>query len=135
MRTSERFMRETHAAAVEALSRAEHLFAERAADGEDLDKLKSGLGVLKDAITILADHEKQAKARRGRIDWILTGSGVYYATLGGKYVGQWRFNRPVIITDRGGNILVATLKRSSSLEGASRQIRAWRKTQQKARRT
>jgi hypothetical protein len=37
---------------------------------DDLSKVDDAVKVLGDAITILADHDKQAKSRAERIQWV-----------------------------------------------------------------
>lgn len=69
MKSAEKFMRELHAEAAEIIGSLS-LMGEPSLSHDDLSKVDDAVKVLGDAITILADHDKQAKSRAERIQWV-----------------------------------------------------------------
>lgn len=131
MKSTERFFCEVHAAAkgpVEDLARAfdgsdaDHLAP--VISREDAYAVHAAVRVLGDAITILADHDKQAKARRQRVVWIHVGQALFVALVGHK-VFRYDSDRGSIWTHHKGRRI--DVGKALDTEGASRKVRAWRK--------
>ena len=126
MKSVEKFMRGIQAEAAEIIGSLS-LMGEPSLSHDDLSKVDDAVKVLGDAITILADHAKQAKARAERIQWIETTSGPWVARIG-KYTAEYSGNRRRAVV-YGADLNVVARFEATSIESASRKIRAWRKKQ------
>jgi len=128
---AEKFYRACHAHAVPVVAK---LKAKEPLTEADATTLSLAVGALKDVVSILADHEAQAKARRERIQWVCAGNGAHVAAVGRGLVarmsrvteGEWSLS----IRDAGGRAVVY-LGTVHSIEGATRKVRAWRKAQKR----
>ena len=131
MKSAEKFLRELHAdgkAAFDALCAS----LPRTVDAKQLGAVGDALAVLEDAITILADHDKQAKARAERIQWIHVAAGVYVTRAGRNTFRLMEDGDSLSLQiDNGGVGCVSfeEIDTTTSIESASRKIRAWRKKQ------
>jgi hypothetical protein len=134
MKSTERFFREVHAAAkgpVEDLTRAfdgtNEDVVSPAVTRQAASDLHRAVRVLGDAIAIVADHDKQAKARRDRVVWIHFGQGLYVALVGRKVFRYDADTERVWTHDRKGGRI--DMGKALDTVGASRKVRAWRKKQ------
>jgi hypothetical protein len=77
-------------------------------------------GALELAINIIVEHDKQAKARRNRIQWVYADE----RTMVAKYKGQtYRYQGAVHAVDILGSLGWEKFADASSIEAASRRIR------------
>jgi len=128
MKSTEKFLRNVLAEATAAHDRIEdHLSLgfDTTQEG-DSEKVSSALRALGDAITILADHDKQAKARRRRVVWIHVAQSLFVALVG-REVFRYDSDRGSIWTHHKGRRI--DVGKALDTEGASRKVRAWRKKQ------
>lgn len=125
MKSAEKFMRELHAEAAEIIGSLS-LMGEPSLSHDDLSKVDDAVKVLGDAITILADHDKQAKSRAERIQWVYCGD----RTMVARYKGStYRYSGAYRRVDRDTKAGWVEILKATSIESASRKIRAWRKKQ------
>jgi hypothetical protein len=85
-----------------------------------LSNMDDAVRFLGDAIDILADHDKQAKARRDRIQWVYATERTMVAMYKGKTYRYDGASRKVDVLGRYGWLDFAD---ASSIESASRKIR------------
>ena len=134
MSNAEKFYRACHAQALDVVERIKADPASKLTPG-DASTLSLAVGALKDVCAILADHEKQAKARRERIQWVTAEFGSLLVAAVGRgltarltsVVGGYHLK----IRSISGPV-VADLGKVTSTEGATRKVRAWRKAQRRA---
>lgn len=126
MRSAEKFMRDTQAAAVRVVERAS-LMGEPSMSHDELSKVDDAVKVLGDAINVIADREKQAKARRERIVWIQAQGGLLVAKVGTGYAHYLHSRRVAYLYGPGTTDAALARFEVTSTEGAARAIRAWRK--------
>ncbi len=125
MKSAEKFMRELHAEAAEIIGSLS-LMGEPSLSHDDLSKVDDAVKVLGDAITILADHDKQAKSRAERIQWVYCGD----RTMVARYTGStYRYSGAYRRVDRDTKAGWVEILKATSIGSASRKIRAWRKKQ------
>ena len=134
MSNAERFYRAFHTQALPIVERLKADPASKLTPG-DASTLSLAVGALKDVCAILADHEAQAKARRGRIQWVeVEPKRLHVAAIGRRFIAH-------LTTVSGGHRIrvysavgpvVADLGTVTSIEGATRKVRAWRKAQRRA---
>jgi hypothetical protein len=132
---AEKFYRAFHAQAQPIVERLKADPASKLTPG-DASTLSLAVGALKDVCAILADHEKQAKARRGRIQWVSADGNLFVAIVGRRLTARLAAVRKggywLKIRD-DADLTVADLGTVTSIEAASRKVRAWRKAQRKGR--
>lgn len=131
MKSTEKFMRGIQVAAAEIVG-SMSLMGEPSLSHDDLSKVDDAVKVLGDAITIIADHDKQAKARAERIQWIHVAAGVYVTRAGRNTFRLMEDGDSLSLQiDNGGVGCVSfeEIDTTTSIESASRKIRAWRKKQ------
>ena len=104
----------------------------RAVDGPGNDLREDAAAALCNAADILADHDKQAKARAERIQWIHVAAGVYVTRAGRNTFRLMEDGDSLSLQiDNGGVGCVSfeEIDTTTTTEGASRAIRRWRKKQ------
>lgn len=133
MSNAEKFYRTCHTQAQPIVERLKADPASKLTPG-DASTLSLAVGALKDVCTILADHEKQAKARRERIQWVSAGPDLHVAAVGRltarlRWSGSGTVGR---VWMHNGAARVHDLGTVTSIEAATRKVRAWRKAQRRA---
>lgn len=123
MKSAAKFHRRVHEEATAALSR----LAAVPLDESDVSPVRLAVGVLQDLTVRLADLDKQAKARRDRIEWIEAPNGIEVAKVGRGWAHYSYSRKQADVFDSSG-ARVARFE-AWSIESASRKIRAWRKKQ------
>ena len=124
MKSAEKFYRRVHEEATAALSR----LAAVPLDEADVSSVRLAVGVSQDLTVRLADLDKQAKARRERIEWIEAPNGIEVAKVGRGWAHYSYSRHNVLIFDSDG-AQVARFETLAGTKGANRLIRAWRKKQ------
>lgn len=124
MKSAEKFYREVHGAAAMALLKLQEGTALTASD---VVYLSHAVEAVKEFACGLSERTKQAKARADRIQWIETTSGPWVARIG-KYTAEYSGNRRRAVV-YGADLNVIARFEATSIESASRKIRAWRKKQ------
>jgi hypothetical protein len=123
VRDTEKFFRDAHSDATAALQR----IRERPGAASvllDADDIEAGLKALDLAIDILAEHDKQAKARRDRIQWVYCGLQTFVAKYKGRtYRYSGEYHRVDVDTKWGWREVGS----ASNIEAAKRKIRARKK--------
>jgi hypothetical protein len=125
VKSVEKFMRGIQAEAAEIIGSLS-LMGEPSLSHDDLSKVDDAVKVLGDAITILADHAKQAKARAERIQWVYCGDRTMVARYKGSTYRYSGVHRQVDADTKSGWVCLFP---ATSIESANRKIRAWRKKQ------
>ncbi len=100
----------------------------RAVDGPGNDLREFAASALCNAADILADHDKQAKARAERIQWIHVAAGVYVTRAGRNTFRLMEDGDSLSLQiDNGGVGCVSfeEIDTTTSIESASRKIRRW----------
>lgn len=91
----------------------------------DRASLSLAIGLLEDLTVELPAIERREKARRERIQWIYAGQNLYVARVGRS---TYRYSGISLIVSRWDGLdWVEIGKAGTSVESASRKIRAWRK--------
>lgn len=123
MKSTEKFLREVHGAAAMALLKLQEGTALTASD---VVYLSHAVEAVKEFACGLADHDKQAKARADRIQWVYCGD----RTMVAQYKGTtYRYSGAYRRVDRDTKAGWVEILKATSIESASRKIRAWRKKQ------
>ncbi len=105
---------------------AARLDTARTTDGADATLLDDVESALRNAADILAGHDKQAKARAERIQWVYCGD----RTMVARYKGAtYRYSGAYRRVDRDTKAGWVEILKATSIKSASRKIRAWRKKQ------
>ena len=87
---------------------------------DELSNVDDAVRLFGDAIEILAEHKRQAKARRDRIQWVYATERTMVAMYKGKTYRYSGAERKVDVLGKWGWIEAAD---ASSIESASRKIR------------
>ena len=124
MKSAEKFYREVHGAAAMALLKLQEGTTLTASD---VVYLSHAVEAVKEFACGLSERDKQAKARAERIQWIEAPNGVSVAAVGRRWA-HYTFARKVAVLFDPDGAQVARFE-ATSIESASRKIRAWRKKQ------
>lgn len=114
-----RMMRDAQDKALKIIESAS-LMGEPTLSHDELSTVDDAVRLFGDAIDILVEHDKQAKARRNRIQWVYAAERTMVAKYKGKTYRYSGAPRKVDILGKYGWIEFAD---ASSIEAASRKIR------------
>lgn len=126
MKSAEKFYRRVHEEATAALSR----LAAVPLDEADVSSVRLAVGVLQDLTVRLADLDKQAKARRERIEWIHVADGVHVTRVGRDTYRLMEDGDSLSLQIDNGGVGCVSFEEITTVAGkggAARAIRAWRK--------
>ena len=123
MKSTEKFLREVHGAAAMALLKLQEGTALTASD---VVYLSHAVEAVKEFACGLADHDKQAKARADRIQWVYCAERTMVARYKGQTYRYSGVHRQVDADTKSGWVCLFP---ATSIGSASRKIRAWRKKQ------
>ena len=117
--SSIRMLRDAQSKAVKIIQDAA-LMGEPTLSHDELSNVDDAVRLFGDAIEILAEHKRQAKARARRIQWVYAAE----RTMVAKYKGQtYRYSGAAKAVDILGNLGWVWFADASSIEAASRRIR------------
>lgn len=98
----------------------------RAVDGAGNELREDAASALCNAASIIDEQAKREKARSGRIQWVYCGE----RTMVARYKGDtYRYSGTHRRVDRDTKTGWVEILEATSIENASRKIRAWRKKQ------
>jgi hypothetical protein len=117
--SSIRMLRDAQSKAVKIIQDAA-LMGEPTLSHDELSNVDDAVRLFGDAIEILAEHKRQAKARRDRIQWVYATERTMVAMYKGKTYRYSGAERKVDVLGKWGWIEAAD---ASSIESASRKIR------------